>query len=369
MLELQSQLDHLKKKGLYRSLTPLSGLDFCSNDYLGLAKNSFLKNELSEFILNEKYLWPSSSRLIGGTTELHLQTESFLAQFLNRKSALLFGSGYSANVGVLTALCQKEDLIFSDQWNHASLIEGIKNCGAKYLVYNHNDLDQLQDLLKTYKEHKGKKYIVTESVFSMDGTLPDLKKLIALANNNQAFLIVDEAHATGIYGSNGQGRLSDYDYNKDQVISIHTGGKALAAYGAFVGCSPLIKEYLVNTSKHFIYTTALPPFVVFQLLKNTEYIQYNPKLRNQLHNNMEFAKKLAHKTQSSPVLSLAIAGNSAVLKLSQDLMNKNIAVKAIRYPTVARGKERIRITVQASHTNKDLEYLFKNVKDSLGELS
>ena len=265
MFDYQKNLEEIARRGAARSLQKKSGIDFCSNDYLGLSKSNYLNSKLIDFIKTGKNLWATSSRHIHGTTEVHLQAESFLADFLRREEVLLFNSGYVANLGVIESLC-KDAVIFSDQLNHVSLIEGIKKSKSRNFIYQHNDLNQLEDLLRSATRYKGNKFIITESVFSMDGTLSDVGGLAFLCEKYAVFLILDEAHATGVFGEEGRGMGAHLPIDEDRLLTVHTCGKALASFGAFVGCSKIIKKYLVNKCRHLIYSTALPPLVVFSNL-------------------------------------------------------------------------------------------------------
>ena len=425
-------LSKLKTQGTYRHLESLSGIDFSSNDYLGLSKSSILKNKLLNFIESEKYLWSSSSRMISGTTPLHLEVEDQLAQFLNRQKTLLFHSGYSANCGVISALCSKS-LIFSDEFNHASIIDGIRLSQSEYLIYPHNDLDALERLLKKFASSPQPKFVITESLFSMEGDLTPVKNLVSLTQKFGASLILDEAHSTGIYGSQGQGLLAELDvdskFNPHKIISIHTGGKALGACGAFVGCSSKVKDLLVNTCRHFIYTTALHPLNVFLLSSAVNYVKDNPKLRRNLFENIAYTQKTrtpqhpksprtkspraksprakSPRTKSSrvtrtksprkdqvtksqvtkdqvikgqmttndeslspfylsPIIPWIYPGNENVLRLSKQLKDLGFNVKAIRSPTVPHGKERLRLSIHAHHKKEDIDSLITSIKHFTG---
>ena len=365
------------------------GIDFSSNDYLGLSQSSTFKHKLIEFIESEKYLWSSSSRLISGTTPLHLEVENHVAEFLNRESALLFLSGYSANCGVISTLCS-ESLIFSDELNHASLIDGIQLSRSECVIYPHNDLETLEKLLKKFESSPKPKFIITESLFSMEGTLTPINPLVTLTQKFGASLILDEAHSTGVYGSQGQGLLAslniDSTLDPHKIISIHTGGKALGACGAFVGCSSTIKDILINKCRHFIYTTAPHPLNLFLLKTAVDHVKNSPELRERLFKNIAYMQRQIRSRKTSlesssefqpffnasfdrtpsklsPIIPWIYPGNENILKLSKNLKNLGFYVKAIRSPTVPYGKERLRISIHANHQEENINALVTAIKD------
>jgi len=367
MSNYKNIIEKSKTEGTYRTLNIVKGLDFSSNDYLGLSKSSFLKYKLIDFIKRGQNSWPSSSRLISGTTSVHLETERIMASFLGSECSLIFSSGYCANVGVVSTLCENS-IIFSDELNHASLIDGIKLSRSSYHIYPHDNLASLEVLLQKYVKSKLPKFIITEALFSMNGTLIDLSKVLDLCEKYNTFLIIDEAHSTGVFGHSGQGLLGDFIFDKSKVVSIHTCGKALGAYGAFIGCSELVKDYLVNKCRHFIYTTALPPLNVFIIKETLAYIRENKYLRDKLMLNIFYARKKLdfrkdnHNTQ---IIPLILRGNKRVSKVSEELMAAGINVKAIRSPTVPRGLERLRISIHADHEFQDIDDLAVTLKEAI----
>lgn len=357
MLEvITDELKLLNKNGLYRELTPPCGIDFCSNDYLGLSQSPFLQESLIQFIFENRHMWNSSSRLISGSTDEHFKTEEFIAEYFNR-SAVIFSSGYNANLGVIESLCKNAN-IFSDELNHASLIDGIKNTGSQKFIYKHRDFEHLESLLKR-AEDTLPRFIITESVFSMEGTIAPLPEIISLSKQYGAFLIVDEAHATGVFGQGGRGILADLNFDSERTLSIHTCGKALGSFGAFILCSPNMKGYLINKCRHFIYTTALPPLQVFQIRKSIQHIQSNPDLVSQLWKNIKFLNSKIHRElqSSSPIYSIQLGGNQEVCKLEEKFRQEGLAIKAIRWPTVPKGTERLRVSIHSNHTEQDLNRL------------
>jgi len=363
MIKFQEELEYLDEIKQTRFLSTPQGIDFSSNDYLGISQSNILKESILNYINSEKYLWHTSSRLISGTTEYHLESEKKLARFLGRESSLIFSSGYCANSGVISTLC-KDSIIFSDEYNHTSLIEGIKLSQSECRIYAHNNLDHLESHLKEYPRDKRKKYIVTESIFSMDGSITNLETLSYLCQKYQAFLILDEAHSTGLYGKYGRGLFDGHKFINNELITIHTGGKALGAYGAFIGCSSIIKKYLINKCRHFIYTTALPPINIFILIKSIEFVSKADHYRNKLFRNIkDLHNFLGINEKLSPIVPIYFPGNENILNASKHLTSGGISIKAIRSPTVPTGTERLRVSVHAHHTKDDIKKLLGLLSD------
>lgn len=380
-------LDQLTEQGAFRTLkkrpvgTPLSkepslssyALDFASNDYLGLANDDELRNSLIHFLEQKNFpLCSSSSRLIAGHNHHHETAELQLAHFFNAPSGLLFNSGYSANTGVLSTLC-KEAIVFSDELNHASLIDGIRLSRAECKVFKHNDVEHLKQLLENTLQAAQTSqpkplFVVTESLFSMDGDLAPLDKLVKVCQQYNAWLVIDEAHAGGTCGNYGEGLASEISFEK--LIRIYTFGKAFASYGAFVACPTKVTKLLINFCRDFIFTTALPPHVVEQTLLSIQFVKNKQQLLNRLKSNCEyFQKKLSQleieASADSPVFPIIVGSNEKVLRAEQLLLKKNIQVSAIRYPTVPRSTERLRVCVHANHTEEQIDLLVDSLKEVL----
>ncbi|MYE07273.1 MAG: aminotransferase class I/II-fold pyridoxal phosphate-dependent enzyme, partial [Oligoflexia bacterium] len=248
----EKELTQLAHQNLNRKLKTPKGLDFSSNDYLSLTHHAGIRKSLIQALKKDLPLSAGASRLIRGHTPWHKETEQLFQRYVGRKSALFFSSGYMANLGLIQTLC-KNSVIFSDQMNHASLIDGCRLSRSPCHIYPHKDMNTLEHLLK--KERQKNKMIITESLFSMDGDFAPLQELSELALKYQALLIVDEAHATGIYGPKGNGLCGPLR-EKEHIISIHPCGKAMAANGAFIAGPAILKKYLINKCRAFIYTTA-----------------------------------------------------------------------------------------------------------------
>ncbi len=355
-------LDRLQSDGLYRTLQISSGIDFCSNDYLGLTKNADLKKDLLKNI-NHYDLGSTGSSLISGYSPVTVQTEQFLAQHFNSQAALILGSGYLCNLSVMQALGDFETEFFSDEYNHASLIDGMRLSKSKISIFKHNDLQDLKK--KLTHSNFNKKVIVTESIFSMDGDGPDLKILKNLSEEFETLLVIDEAHATGVCGPSGNG-LVDSD---SKTVVIHTAGKALGGYGAFVTCSTEIKNLIVNRGRGFIYSTALPPFVLFQIHFTLIYLSHHPELRERLKQNVELAKtefaKLDLNLKGNHIGNLICGSNESVLRIQTAMKQKGFAIAAIRSPTVPKGEERLRLTFKSFHQPQDIKNLALCLREEL----
>ena len=360
--EWLKQINELKKQGLKRELKTAQGVDFSSNDFLSLSQHSSVRKALIKALKQGIPLNAGASRLIRGQTKWHEQTEVLFQKWQKRPSALFFSSGYLANMGLMSVL-GKETIVFSDELNHASLIDGCRLGRQRKYIYPHKNLNVLEKFLK---KEKKKKVIITESVFSMDGDLAPLKELSSLALQYGALLIVDEAHSTGLYGQKGAG-LCTLLKQKEHIISVHPCGKALGVSGAFVAGPKILKSYMVNYCRPFIYSTSPPPLLLFHLQCVIELLQKDSKRRVFVHKQAKYfrdkIKNFADIGQSeSAIIPLILGNNRAVLKLSQYLQKVGYDIKAIRYPTVAKGQERLRICIHYEHTKKQLDELIIHLK-------
>lgn len=340
--EKQKLFERAESK-LLRSLSPRQGLDFCSNDYLGFAEDKKLIDKI--FNSSIEFIGSAGSRLIRGNHSYLESLELQLAQISKKKSALFFPSGYQCNLGVLSALLQQDDLVYSDELNHASIIDGLKLVKSKKIIYKHNDLNHLESLLKT-ETSKNQKWLVTESVFSMDGDSPDLVSLARLCQAYNVRLIVDEAHATGIYG-NGGGLVVELNLQEQVMLTTHMAGKAWGVSGAWVSCDEIIKEYLVNFSRPFIYSTAPSAIQVQSLISALQlWTEVGEDRVDQLKSRMKKLSSLINGEQKfSPIFPLLVKSIESGMALQSDLQNKGYDVRLIRYPTVSLDKPRLRITI------------------------
>ncbi|MFZ5553278.1 MAG: aminotransferase class I/II-fold pyridoxal phosphate-dependent enzyme [Bacteroidota bacterium] len=357
----EEELAKREEKGLYRSLHHSSGLtDFFSNDYLGFAKKN---TELPESFMASG---SGGARLISGNYPLLEETEKVLADFHDSEEALIFNSGYTANLGFFSAFTQRDITILYDELSHASIRDGIRLSLAKSFSFRHNDVNDLEEKLK---RAEGKIIIAVESVYSMDGDFAPLKEIVRLAEKYNAFLFADEAHAGGVFGEKGEGRVVEEGWQKAVHARLITFGKAWGLHGAVILCSSWMKKFLVNFSRPFIYTTALPPIAVFHILKRTGEIKNASSQRELLKSNIRYFREnisgmSGFLLSSSPVQSCLIKGNIAAKKKAEQLRKKGLDVKAILSPTVPEGKERIRICLHSFNTKNEIDLLLNSVKEN-----
>lgn len=383
---LNEQLESLKKAGLYRALKSLRGpqtattiidekrvLQFSSNNYLGLADHPRLKAAAQEAI-NNCGSGSGASRLICGNLELNEKLEGKIAKLKKKENALLFNTGYMANIGIISTLMGEKDIIFSDEFNHASIIDGCMMSKAQTRVYPHKDMDALEDLLKESKQFKHR-LIVTDGIFSMDGDIVSLPELVSLAKQYECMLMVDDAHATGVLGANGGGTGEHFSLEDKIDISMGTFGKALGGFGAFVAGSHMLREFLINRARTFIFTTGLPPAVIASGIAALELLEMEPEIRAKLWENVGFFKNgikelgfdtLNSETQIIPVL---VGDASLTMQMGEMLLKEGVFIQGIRPPAVAQGSSRLRITIMATHARGELEFALKaleKVGKSLG---
>ena len=359
----KEELSDIKQKQLYRSPIKLKGLDFISNDYLDFSSHPEIRKQMIEALQKGLPLSAKSSPLLGGFTEWHKNLENILKDFTGAPSALIFPSGFQANVGVIPALAHNKT-IFSDELNHASLIDGIRLSRSPCHIYPHNNLEALENLLK---KTKGEKIIITESLFSMAGDFSPLKELSCLALKYNTLLYVDEAHATGVFGKNFSGRVYDLN-NKDHIITLHTFSKALGNFGAFISSPQTVKEYLINKCRSFIYTTAPPPLLMIQWKAALDILKAEPKrplvLRKKALNfKRELARDFAVEINESPIVPISFSSRSLTLKNADNLRDQGFQVMALRHPTVPANKEGLRLTLRYSHTQEELQHLQQALKN------
>ncbi len=370
---LERRLDFLAGRGCLRSFSFRQGVDFSSNDYLGFSEDLKLRSLFFER-LKEVPMGSSASRLLRGQLKLYDEVEMKLAQFCNRESALLFPSGYQANIGLLSAILGPEDLVFSDQLNHASIIDGIRLSRAKKIVYPHTDTKALRDLLQKAGKTSALKVIVSESVFSMDGDCAPLRQLADLAQEFSALLIVDEAHATGIWGkfdqNLGGGWVQSFSLEERVFATIHPAGKAFGVAGAWVCGDARLKEYLINCSRPQIFSTALFPALAISLHAVLDYWEEVGVARaskvllrsKSIREQIESWSSLKGSLGESLIIPIVIGENSAALQVASFLQSEGLDVRAIRPPTVPAGGARLRLTVNWSQTFEDTQRLIQALK-------
>lgn len=378
---LSEELDRLREQELYRTMTVLEGPQttvvesagrpqclFSSNNYLDLANDPEVKAAACEAL--EQYgVGAGGSRLTTGTGPLHVCLEEELARFKGREAALVFNTGYMANVGILSALMGRGDVIFSDQLNHASIIDGCRLSGAEVVVYRHNDMADLEDKLRVHQGRKG--LIVSDGVFSMDGDLVPLPQLVELAKRYGVRTMIDEAHATGVVGATGRGTEEHYHMEGSVDVLMGTLSKAVGSEGGFVCGSAELIQYLTNKARSFIFSTALSPVTMAAGLRGLQKIQEEPQRVVQLRDNMAFlCRELGRygipAQSASAILPIIVGEEKKAMAAMEALKKRGYYVSAIRYPTVARGSARLRVALMSSHTREELEGLAQALACVLG---
>lgn len=377
--ELQLQLDERAAKGLLRRRRIVAGaqdtcltvdgkqyISFCSNDYLGLANHPRIVEALKSGA--ERHgAGAGAAHLVSGHSIAHETLEDELAAFVGKPSALLFSTGYMANMGVVQALVGRDDTVFADRLNHASLNDAMQLSRATIRRYRHNDIGQLETLLR--KTQKGRKLIMTDAVFSMDGDRAPLPGLLELCERHDAWLLLDDAHGFGVSGSKGQGTLAHFGLDSPRIIYMATLGKAAGVFGAFVAAEKIVIDTLVNNARSYIYTTATPPALSFALSESLKLIAQGDEWRahlqgliTRLRNGLDGLRWTLLESDT-PIQPLMIGGNQAALDLSMALRERGIWVPAIRPPTVPEGTARLRITLSAAHKESDLDALMGNLHE------
>lgn len=369
---LREQLDALDQQGLARSLRtvvsaqgpvirladePGEKILFCSNDYLSLAADPRIAHAVAEAVRRYGY-GAAASRLISGTMELHRRLEDRFAAWLGKEAALLFSSGFAANEALLRTLPERGDLVLLDRMDHASLIDGATAGSARFRRYDRNDGSRLERLLA--QEGPRHRYIVTESVFSMDGDIPDLARLVELRRRHKAILILDEAHAIGCLGPTGAGLAEAAGLLDEIDIVVATLGKALAASGAIVAGPRVVIDYLINRARAFIYTTAPPPAHCAAVLTAMDILQTESERRHRLARNAARLRgRLAEMGLSAPgtmhIVPILLGSADRAVKVSRALLDRGYLVAAIRPPTVPPGTARLRVSLQADHTDDQID--------------
>ena len=342
-VRISQRLSSVRDAGLYRSLCPPSGIDLCSNDYLGLSQHPLLKSRMAAAIEQEG-VGSTGSRLLRGERNCFSRAEQKFAAVKQTGRSLYFSSGYLANLAVLTTFPEPGDVIFSDERNHASLIDGVRLSGAEKVIFPHNDVAALEKLLGEYRG-AGRKFVVIESLFSMDGDEAPLTELAALCRRFNAALIVDEAHAVGIYGENGSGLIEAHHIAEDVFVSINTAGKALGVAGAFVAGSENAIEYLIQRARTFVFSTAAPPAIAAALEASLEVIEKEPERRQRLLTRSTELRARLGLVGHSQIIPVVLGSNERALDVARELQAAGFDVRAIRPPTVPEGTARLRISV------------------------
>jgi 8-amino-7-oxononanoate synthase len=381
MDRIENFLNQRKQDGLFRVLKPAALrsegrihrdgkklFDFSSNDYLALSSHPLLKEAAIK--ATEKFgTGSSASRLLSGDLHIHHELEEKTAAFKGKENALVFNSGYQANVGIISALYKAGDAVFSDKLNHASILDGISLSAARIFRFRHNDSDHLESLLKKQAAKFKNRLIVTESIFSMDGDRPPLKELILLKEKFGCEIMVDEAHATGIFGKNGSGVVDELGMVDKVDFIMGTFSKALGSFGAYIAASKKTIDYLINTSRSFIYSTALPPSVIAANIAALTLLKKEPfRRKTLLENAAYFRSRLTKKglqiKGSSQIVPLIVGDSDTALRLSSLLREAGYWSLPIRPPTVQPGQSRLRFSLTYHHSKK----LLHDLAEKIGEL-
>ena len=343
-------------------------IDFASNDYLGFSKSEQIFNDTHQYLLDNDFVQngATGSRLLSGNHNLYSITENFISTFHQAETALIFNSGYDANVGFFSSVPQKGDLILYDELCHASIRDGIQLSYAKAYKFNHNDFEDLERKIINFNGNSNQKasviYIVTESVFSMDGDTPNLEELVHLSEKHQCYLVLDEAHALGVFGDKGQGLVQEFGIQDKVFARIMTFGKGLGCHGAAILGSKELKQYLVNFARSFIYTTGLSPHSVATILVAYQNLEKENKDIEQLRDNIIHFNQQKNLLGLKPIFvrskssiqSVIIPGNEKVKNIAKQLQEKGFDVKAILSPTVPEGQERLRFCLHAFNTKGEI---------------
>ena len=372
-IETRAEEHSLRSLGLRQDL-----LDFSSNDYLGFSRSKKMYNKACSILKQYNYQanGATGSRLLTANHPLYLDTEKQIATFHNTPTALIFNSGYDANIGFFSSVPQRGDVILYDALCHASIRDGISMSHAKGYKFAHNNLQGLEALLETQKKTNktnAEIYVVTEAVFSMDGDIPPLKAVATLCKKHNAYLIVDQAHATGVIGPKGKGLVQELDLEDLVFASIVTFGKALGCHGAAILGSGELKSYLINFARSFIYTTALPPHTLATIGAAYSKLEDNSDAIKKLQDNISTLQKGILDTQLTPyfipsqsaIHCCVIKGNKATKDISTLLQQNKFDVKAILSPTVPKGQERLRICLHSYNTKEDITALVRLLKEFL----
>ena len=357
-----------EKAGKFLFIEGKTLLNFSSNDYLNLSTNKNLINEFIEKYKNSnEFIFSStSSRLLTGTSSCYKELENNLAKLFKKEACLLFNTGYQCNLGVVSSLVNRDDVIFSDKLNHASIIDGMKLSGTDFYRYRHFDYENLEELLKKHRNNYKKAIIISESVFSMDGDIADIKKLVELKKKYNCLLMIDEAHAFGIFGDNLAG-ISDQENLLDEIdIITATLGKSLASMGAFCVSNKTIIDYLINKANSFIFSTALPSInVMWSNFLIEEHFELLKEKANKLKILINEAHKLLNDNGRTQIVPIIIGANDKTIKIAEQLQSKGFYILPVRPPTVPVNTSRLRLSLTADITLEEFKTVIDTVKEAI----
>lgn len=360
---IENKLSKRKSENAFRELKTSKGLiDFCSNDYLGFASEKFIHQHDAI----DQY-GSTGSRLISGNNYLTIEVENYLANFYKAESALIYNSGYNANIGLFSCVAERNDTIIYDELIHASIRDGIRLSHAHSFSFQHNSIESLKEKINNTQ---GNVYVAVESIYSMDGDAAPLTEIVELCKEHQVALIVDEAHACGVFGSNGQGLVEQHNLQNEVFARIITFGKAFGAHGAIVLGSTSLRDYLINYSRAFIYTTALPLQSILTIKNAHDFLIDNVGRVKELRELIEYFKqsikeKIELIDSSSAIQCVVIPGNDAVKLLASKIQEKGFDVRPILSPSVPKGEERLRICLHTFNERKDVDQLIDTIQQGL----
>jgi 8-amino-7-oxononanoate synthase len=360
---IRRHIHELETAGLRRRLQPPAGIDLSSNDYLGLASHSLLKQKMAEAVLDAG-CGSTGSRLLRGERPAFAAVESRFAAFKKTESSLYFGSGYSANIGVLGTFIERHDIVLTDSQNHASIVDGIRLSRAKRVKFRHCDIDDLAGKLRALSDSPSgtQKFLVTESLFSMDGDFAPLADYAQLCSETQTVLIVDEAHAVGVYGSNGSGWIEQTNTGSEVFVSVDPAGKALGVSGAFVSGPEWAVDYLIQRARPFMFSTAPPPALAAALDASLTVIKQEPERRRREQELAGFLRGLLAEKgidigrSQSQIIPILLGDNDRAKSIADELQREGFDVRAIRPPAVPAGTARLRVSVNALLDESTLQH-------------
>lgn len=375
---LKDQMDELKRKGTYFKLRVLEDecapectfdgkhvINLASNNYLGLTTHPKLREAAIE--ATRKYgVGPGAVRTIAGTMKLHMELEEKIARFKNVEACVVFQSGFTANAGTVSAILGKEDFIISDELNHASIIDGARLSRAKVLVYRHKDVSHAEEHLASVKDQPGRKLLITDGVFSMDGDIGPLPGLCDVAEKYGAIMMVDDAHSSGVLGKNGRGTIDHFNIHGRVDIQVGTLSKAIGAIGGYVCGSRDLIDFLYHRARPFLFSTSHPPSVTATCIAAFDVLEQEPQLIENLWKNTRFFKKALGNlgfniggvntpASETPITPIIVGDGKLTMEFSRELFKEGVMATGIAFPTVAEGKARIRTIMTATHTQEEME--------------
>jgi 8-amino-7-oxononanoate synthase len=368
-----ADLSALAKDDRLRSLRPCAGIDFSSNDYLGLANCSRMKRAVSAAVEAGTPIGAGGSRLLRGNCVEHERLEAGAAAFFGAEAAIFFASGYIANFSVLTTLPQRGDLLVLDQLVHASIHEGARAGRAEFRFSAHNDANSVEDVIRAWRSQggTGRVWIVAESLYSMDGDFAPLDALASIADRHDAFLMIDEAHATGVYGKEGRGLTADYE-GRENLVAIHTCGKALGAAGALVTATGILRDFIVNRCRPFIFSTAPSPLMAVAVQEALSILREEPEHQQRLTSLIAFAcreigTRQGWQLSGSQIMPYIVGDNARTMALAAALQARGFDIRGIRPPTVPAGTARLRISLTNNVGERDVRAMLEALAEETGE--